>query len=234
MLPGHAARSQNPSPAKTLPQRLFTRFLLVTAPCLARQTSCRYSASPRPSACTLAITLDRQPAALRSTRNRPRRAVRRGAPWPAERPSAASSARASLARQVASDPSLHGSRTLQAPSTGTQLSVDRRPSARSLGVMAQDGPDAGHAVVTPCPRPRLAFGVQCSVRASSVDTCLSTGVQCPVRRPSVQVSSVRRPVSDVRCPCPLGPTEVRSWSAAAGQAAARLGWAPGSAWSPAV
>jgi hypothetical protein len=83
MLPGHAAHSQNPSPAKSLPQRLFTRSLLVTAPCLARQTSCRYSASPRPSACTLAITLDRQPAALLSTRINPRRAVRRGASWTA-------------------------------------------------------------------------------------------------------------------------------------------------------
>jgi hypothetical protein len=36
----------------------------------------------------LAITLDPEPAALPSTRNRPRTAVRRGAAWPpAERPS---------------------------------------------------------------------------------------------------------------------------------------------------
>jgi hypothetical protein len=124
-------------------------------------------------------------------------------------------------RQVTSDPSLHGSRELRAPSIGTHLGVDRRPSARSLGVMAQDGPDAGHAVVTlsassaSVRRPVFGPSVQCPhvpVHA--------TGVQCPVRaseRPGVQC-----PTSGVRaCPRPLGPTEVRSWSATVGQAAAR-------------
>ena len=40
-----------------------------------------------PPVSALAITVDRVPLALRSTRNRPRTAVRRGAAWPAKRPS---------------------------------------------------------------------------------------------------------------------------------------------------
>jgi hypothetical protein len=105
-----------------------------------------------------------------------------------------------------------------------------------------------------CPRPRPASGVRCPVsgvrcpvRATSVHACLSTGPVSSVRcgRLSVQVSAVRRPLSGVRCGrpvlasgvCvllrPLCPAEVRSWSAAVGQAAVRLGW-PGSAWSPAA
>jgi hypothetical protein len=60
----------------------------------------------------------------------------------------------------------------------------------------------------------------------------ATGVQCPVR--ASERPGVRCPVSGVRAfPRPLCPAEVRSCSAAVGQAAARLGW-PGSAWSPAA
>ena len=60
----------------------------------------------------------------------------------------------------------------------------------------------------------------------------TTGVQCPVR--ASERPGVRCPVSGVRAfPRPLCPAEVRSCSAAVGQAAARLGW-PGSAWSPAA
>ena len=141
--------------------------------------------------------------------------------------------RQSHALAVASDPSLHGPRALQAPSTGIQLSVDRRPSARSLGVMAQDGPDAGHAVVT-LSRPRPAFGVQCSVRASSVDTCLSAPPVCPVSGAGVRAS--RCPTSGVRCPVSVSAGADRGEVVERGGGAGgrTAGMAPGSAWSPAV
>jgi hypothetical protein len=94
---------------------------------------------------------------------------------------------------------------------------------------------------------RPVSSVRCPVSGAS-DQCPRlpvhvTGVRCG--RLSVQVSAVRRPLSGVRCGrpvlasgvCmllrPLCPAEVRSWSAAVGQAAVRLGW-PGSAWSPAA
>jgi hypothetical protein len=97
---------------------------------------------------------------------------------------------------------------------------------------------------SPCPRPRPVSGVQCPVSGAS-DRCPrlpvpATGVQCPVpsERPGVRCpgSGVRRPVwaSGVcALPRPLCPAEVRSGSAAVGQAALWLGW-PGSAWSAAA
>jgi hypothetical protein len=81
-------------------------------------------------------------------------------------------------------------------------------------------------------------GVRCPVSGAS-DQCPrlpvhGTGVRCPVR--ASEGPGVRCPVSAsgvCALPRPLCPAEVRSWSAAVGQAAVRLGW-PGSAWSPAA
>ena len=180
-----------------------------------------------------AITLDREPLALRSTRNRPRRAVRRGAAWPAERPSSCLVVREAVSRwQVASRRAGMGCRALQAPSTGTRLGVPARVrsawwSRRSGGRPCLVTVSASSASVR---RPVSGASVQCPrvpVHAS---------VRCPVRASERPGVGVRRPVwaSGVRAvPRPLCPTGVRSWSAAVGQAAARLGW-PGSAWSPAV
>jgi hypothetical protein len=127
-----------------------------------------------------------------------------------------------------------GYRAPQAPSTGTWLGV---PSARSLGVVAQEVRMPAVVDVSPV-LPRSSASARCSVSGVSVQCprvpVHATGVRCG--RLSVQVSGVRRPVwaSGVRAfPRPLCPTEARSWSAAVGQAAARLGW-PGSAWSPAA
>jgi hypothetical protein len=55
------------------------------APHLTTIRNSRLPSPPRPS-CELAITLDASPPALPSTRNRPRRAVRQGAAWPAKPP----------------------------------------------------------------------------------------------------------------------------------------------------
>jgi hypothetical protein len=171
-----------------------------------------------------------------------RTAVRRGAPR--ARPGGATkqllgSARGYLALEdgLTAEPAW-AAEAPQAPSTGTRLSV-QRAVARHGG---PGGPDAGRAFVTlsastasvrrpvseasdQCPRvPVHAIGVQCPLRASE-----RPGVRCPA-------SDVRcgRPVwaSGVRAfPRPLWPAGVRSWTAAVGQAAARLG-GPGSAWSP--
>jgi hypothetical protein len=75
--------------------------------------------------------------------------------------------------------------------------------------------------VTPRPRPRPAFGVQCPVRAS-VSTRACPRVRCPVRaseRPGGGVRCGRAVSVRSRVRCPTG---VRSWSAAVDQAAA--GW----------
>jgi hypothetical protein len=68
----------------------------------------------------------------------------------------------------------------QAPSTGTRFG---RPSARSLGVVAQEV-RLPAVPSSPCRCPRPASGVQCPVRATSVHACLSTracpGDRCPV------------------------------------------------------
>jgi hypothetical protein len=144
---------------------------------------------------------------------------------PAERPS--SCRRDAISRwKAASPPSLHG---LSSAAGAVHKNMVGHPSARSLGVVAQEvrmpaAPSSAY------PRPRPASGVQCPVRATSVHTWLSirpvSGVRCG--RLSVQVSAVgvrcRRPVwaSGVcALPRPLCPAEVRSWSAAVGQAAVR-------------
>ena len=156
----------------------------------------------------LAITLDRQPPALRSTRNRPRRAVRRGAAGPAKRPSS---------RLVVQEHK-HG--------WASQRAVARRGG--------QGGPDAGRAVVTVS---ASVSGIRCPVSGASVRCprvpVHATGVRCG--RLSVRVSSVRRPAA-ARCPCaPASAVSDRNEVAGCGggPAAARLGW-PGSAWSPAM
>jgi hypothetical protein len=118
----------------------------------------------------------------------------------------------------------------------------RRPEehgwASQRAVARHGGPggrDAARAVVT---LSASSASGRCSVSGVSVQCSRvpvhATGVQCPVR--ASERPGVRRPVwaSGVRAfPCPLCPTGVRSWSAAVGQAAARLEW-PGLAWSPAV
>ena len=154
----------------------------------------------------LAITLDRQPSALLLTRNRLRTAMRRGAPWPTKRPSSCLVARGAVSRrQIASRPSLHGSRALLAPSTGTWLGV---PARDRSAWWPRRGPDAGRAVVT---LSASSASVRCPVRAS-----VSTRA-CPRDRCPVSCAGGRPSVLGVQCPTPrvrafprrLGPTEVR-------------------------
>ena len=121
---------------------------------------------------------------------------------PAERPS--SCRRDAISRwKAASPPSLHG---LPSAAGAVHKNTVGRPSARSLGVVAQEVRMPA-APSSACPRPRPASGVRCPVRATSVHACLSTGPMSSVRcgRLSVQVSAVRRPVSasgvGVRCLC---------------------------------
>ncbi len=114
----------------------------------------------------------------------------------------------------------------QAPSLATWVGVQR-------AVARHGGP--GGSGCRPCRRhpvrvlgQRPVSSVRCE-RPVSTRACLrpASSVRCGVR-------AFRCPMSGVRCPCVPHPlTEVRSWSAAVGQAAARLGW-PGSAWLPAV
>jgi hypothetical protein len=112
----------------------------------------------------------RSPIALSSYHPNPihTTAVRRGAAWPARRPS--------------------GCLVVRGHNTGARLSV------RSLGMAAKEVRMPA-VVSSPCPRSCPASGVQCLVRASGVrrGPVQVTGVRCG--RLSVQVSSVRRPVS---------------------------------------
>jgi hypothetical protein len=135
------------------------------------------------SASALAITLGREPPALRSTRNHPRTAVRRGAAWPpAERPSSCLVVQEAVSRwQVALPPGRHACRAPRVPPTATRFAV---PAASWV----PGCPDADRAVV--------------ALSASSVRVRVS-GVR-PVRCP---VSA--RLVSDARCPCPVSSATVR-------------------------
>jgi hypothetical protein len=139
----------------------------------------RSQTAPAPAcgypALRLAITDEASPLALRSTRNRPRRAVRRGAAWPpVERPSNCLDAAAgSPARWQASPPSHHARRVPRVPPTATRFAV--RAASWCPGCR-----DAHRGLGRPV-RIRVA-----SVRPSSV--------RCPVR---VQASA--RPVSRARC-----------------------------------
>jgi hypothetical protein len=160
----------------------------------------------------LVITLDREPLALRSTRNRLRTAVRRGAAWPpAERPSSwPGSAARSLARwQVASPPSRHGCRAPRVPPPPQQH------GSLSSGVVVPGCPDAHRALValsaSTCPASaRPVSGVRCPrVR------CPMSSVQCPVSMSGVRFE---RPLSASTLSAP-----VSSWSKWVRQAATRLG-----------
>jgi hypothetical protein len=190
----------------------------------------RSQTAPAPAgaypALRLGITDEASPLALRSTRNRPRRAVRRGAASPAteQLPSSPKGSPA-LAGGLTAEPAWATERRSRRPQEH-----DWDPRARSLGVVARSsGCRPSLRPRQPCPRPRPASGGQCPLSASK-RACPRDRVQCPVRaseRPGVQC-----PASGVcSFPRPLCPTEVSSWGG--GQAAARLGW-PGSAWLPAV
>jgi hypothetical protein len=134
--------------------------------------------------------------------------MRRGAAWPAGRPSSFLVVREAVSRwQVAPPPSRHG---CQAPRRCPQeygWAFHRAAAGRS----GPGGADAGAVPSSPCPRPRPASGVQCPVRASSVHACSSTRPLSSVRcgHLSVQASGVQcgRPVSirsRVRCVGPEG------------------------------
>jgi hypothetical protein len=165
--------------------------------------------------------------------------VRQGAVRPGRSDQAAAGETLSRAGRRPHRRACMGCRAPQAP---VHRNTVGRPSARSLGVVAREVrmPAAPSSPVRVLGQ-RPVSGVRCPVRATSVHACLSTGpvssVRCgrlsvqvsAVRRLSVQVSAVRRPLSGVRCgrpvcalPRPLCPAEVRSWSAAVGQAAVRL------------
>ena len=197
-----------------------------------------HAATRRSPAKGLAITDEASPFALGSTRNRLRTAVRRGAARPRRSDQAAAGETLSRAGRRPHRRACMGCRAPQAPSTRTRLGVPARGRSawwpRRSGCRPRRRHLSASSASVRCP----VSGVRCPVRATSVHACLSTGPLSSVRcgRLSVQVSAVRRPVSAsgvCALPRPLWPAEVRSWSAALGQAAVRLGW-PGSAWSPAA
>ena len=155
--------------------------------------------------------------------------MRRGAAWPAERPSSCLVVREAVSRwQVASPPSLMAAgrcrRRPQEHGWG--------PSGRALGVVAQEVRMPA-VPSSPCRRPRPASGVHCLVRMSSVTRACPRGPLSGVRCgcPGVQMSGVRScPVSvgfRVRWVRPRG-RGARRW------AGSRMAGMAGSAWSPAV
>ena len=159
-----------------------------------------------------------------------RTAVRRGATRSRRSDQAAAGETLSRAGRRPHRPSLHG---LPSAAGAVHKNMVGCPNVRSLGVVAQEV-QMPAAPSSACPRPRPASGVRCPVSGVS-DQCPrlavhGTDVPCPVR--ASERPGVRCPASGVcALPRPLCPAEVRSWSAAVGQAAVRLGW-PGSAWSP--
>jgi hypothetical protein len=147
--------------------------------------------------------------------------VRRGAAYPAERPSSYQARQqAVLRRQLA-----HRRAVMVAKCPRRCLHQHHLGGPRaSAGPGGPGGVDAGRAFVS------VSTSVQCPVQTSSLPACLSTlstrlvsTVRCG--RLSVRVSGVRCPLwlSGVGAfPRPLCPTGVRSWRAAVGQAAAWL------------
>jgi hypothetical protein len=173
----------------------------------------------------LGITLEREPLALRSTRNRPRTAMRRGAAWSAGRLSsflAVRRGRLALAGGPAAEPSW-----LQSPRPCPQehgWASQRAAAGRS----SPGGADAGRALVTGS---TSSARVRCPVSGASVQCprvpVHATAVQCPMRtseRPGVWRAAWTSGVHPF--PRPLCPTG-RSWRAAVGQAAARRRVGPG-------
>jgi hypothetical protein len=154
-----------------------------------------HPASPRPPISAPAITDDASRSALRSTRNRPRRAVRRGASTAGGATEQLSgSAAGSLARwQVASPASRH---VCQAPRAAHRYTV-----CCPSGVVVPACPDADRALVALAASARPVSSAQCPVPGVRV----RTGVRC--ERPA-SASPLSAPVS--------------SWSAGA-VAATRLG-----------
>jgi hypothetical protein len=171
-------------------------------PCLARQTSCRYSASPRPSACTIAITLDRQPAALRSTRNSSKES---SAPWRGSADGATEQVAREAGRRSPADGCLtaasrHGCRARRR--RRPQATV-RRPAGGGVIVVAQMSgclPRLGRPVRLLGQRPR----VRCPVSVPAMSTR-------PVSNVRVWTSGVPRRCPHV--PRPRCPHQVTSWSA---------------------
>ena len=157
-------------------------------------------APARPPPSMPCITDEASPFALRSTRNRPRRAMRRGAAWPAERPSSRRCARAQ-----------HG----WAP----QRAVARRGG--------QGSPDAGCAVVTVS---AFVSGIRCPVSSASVrcprgacprDRVSGAGVRAS-RCPVSGVRALRRP----RCPTAMRSRGVAVEPAAARLGWPESAWSP--------
>jgi hypothetical protein len=179
------------------------------------------------------ITDEASPFALRSTRNRLRRAVRRGAAWPAERPSSWLVVREAVSRwQVAHR-------------RAVMVAKRRRRCPQEHGGVAQRRARWAwwprRCGCRPCLRQRVG------VRGQRPESSVWSG--CPALRVPVHAAAVRCPVRaserpDVRCPvsgvgvrCPWVPASPVSgrevWRGGGGQAAAWLGW-PASAWSPAL
>ena len=167
----------------------------------------RSQTAPAPAcaypALRLAITDEASPLALRSTRNRPRTAVRRGAARPRRSDQAAAGETLSRAGRRPHRRACMGCRAPQAPSTGTRLGVPA--CGRSAWWPRRSGcrPRLRQPVHVLGQRP--VPSVRCPVRATSVHACLSTGPMSRVRcgRLSVQVSAVRCPLSGVRCGRPV-------------------------------
>jgi len=182
----------------------------------------------------LGITLDPEPLALPSTRNRLRTAMRRGAAWSAGRPSsflAVRRGRLALAGGPAAEPSW-----LQSPRRCPQehgWASQRAAAGRS----SPGGADAGRALVTGS---TSSARVRCPVSGASVQCprvhawpVHATAVQCPMR--TSERPGVRRPVSsvDVRCPSvPASAVSDREVVEGGGGAGSReaSGWTWPSSW----
>jgi hypothetical protein len=161
-----------------------------------RQVSAYLQRTPKylpPRTQALAITLDREPSALRSTRNRPRTAVRQGASWTAAYRLQLTVAAA--ARPIRGSVSAPASLLLRGPSGCSprrRLPGGASSRSRAVGRRRRGRPcqQASHGVSRRCPA--------CGVHPSGI------GVRDPavrpsgVRSPGVVVQRVRR--SAVCCP----------------------------------
>jgi hypothetical protein len=171
----------------------------------------RSQTAPAPAcaypALRLAITDEASPLALRSTRNRPRTAVRRGAARPRRSDQAAAGETLSRAGRRPHRRACMGCRAPQAPSTRTRLGVPARGRSEWWPRRSGCRPCLRHLSASSASVRCPVSGVRCE---RPVSTLACPRDRCPVRaseRPGVRcpVSAVRRPVwasgVGVQCLC---------------------------------
>jgi hypothetical protein len=182
------------------------RILDSSCPPLTKPTAVRSSHFLQQPSCELAITLDPEPLALRSTRNRRRTAMRRAPLGRRRRDPAAAwqySRQSRAGRYLTVEPSW-----LPSAACAAHSNTGRRPS----GVVVPVNPDAHRALVA-----LSASTCPASARPVAGVRHVSSGrrpvhVQCPrARCPRARCPRVRYPVpvsassASVRHPCPFCP-----------------------------